>query len=84
MMKKSVESILNEKTLLCQLNNPFLVNMKCAFQDTENLYIVLDYLSGGDLRYHLFTKIDFTEAECSNTLSTQSSWLPALYFRLNI
>lgn len=27
--------------------------MYYAFQDRENLYLVMDYLSGGDLRYHI-------------------------------
>lgn len=31
--------------------------MKAAFQDRENLYLVLDYCSGGDLRYHLPHKL---------------------------
>ena len=35
------------------LNNPFLINMNYAFETEENLYIVMDYLSGGDLRYYL-------------------------------
>lgn len=35
--------------------------MDYAFQDRENLYIVLEYLSGGDLRYHLIHKRKFDE-----------------------
>ena len=31
----------------------FLVNMNYAFQDRENIYLVMDLLSGGDLRYHI-------------------------------
>jgi serine/threonine protein kinase len=31
----------------------FLVNMYFAFQDKENLYLVMDYMQGGDLRYHI-------------------------------
>ncbi len=27
--------------------------MHYAFQDKDNLFIVMDYLSGGDLRYHI-------------------------------
>lgn len=58
------------------MSNPFIINMKYAFQDIENLYIALDYLSGGDLRYHLFTKPSFSESECSSFGLTQSSsWL---------
>lgn len=60
MTKKSVESILNERVLLAELESPFLVNMKYAFQDRETLYLVLDLMEGGDLRYHLSNK-KFTE-----------------------
>ncbi len=31
----------------------FLVNISYAFQDRNNLYLVMDLLSGGDLRYHI-------------------------------
>ena len=27
--------------------------MHYAFQDRENLYLVVDLMSGGDLRYHM-------------------------------
>jgi len=27
--------------------------MHHAFQDRENLYLVMDYMLGGDLRYHI-------------------------------
>jgi protein kinase A len=37
--------------------------MSYAFQDRENLYLIMDYLDGGDLRYHIGKKGKFTEAE---------------------
>lgn len=51
--KKSVNSVLNERNLLSKLSHGFIVNMKFAFQDRENLYLIMDLLSGGDLRYHI-------------------------------
>jgi protein kinase A len=51
--KKSVNSVLNERNLLSKLHHDFMVNMKYAFQDRHNLYLVMDYLGGGDLRYHI-------------------------------
>ena len=63
MTKKSVESILNEKSLLTNLDSPFLVNMKYAFQDRETFYLVLDLMEGGDLRYHIGKKRRFSESE---------------------
>jgi len=34
-----------------------------AFQDRDNLYLVMDFLNGGDLRYHLNRKIIFDERQ---------------------
>ena len=52
-IKKSVQNVINKRKYLSMLNNPFLINMNYAFETEENLYIVMDYLSGGDLRYYL-------------------------------
>ncbi len=30
-----------------------MVNMNYAFQDRENLYLIMDLLTGGDLRFHI-------------------------------
>lgn len=60
--KKSINSVMNERTLLAELEHPFLVNMKSSFQDRENLYLVMDYLNGGDLRYHIGCKGKFSQS----------------------
>ena len=62
-IKKSIQSVLNERTILNQLNNEFIVNMKTAFQDRDNLYLVMDLLTGGDLRFHLCYNRRFNEAQ---------------------
>lgn len=51
--KRSVASVMNERKLLANIKHDFIVNMHYAFQDRDNLYVVLDLLEGGDLRYHL-------------------------------
>ena len=61
--KKSEKSILGERDLLTRLKHPFIVNMICAFQDYENLYLLMDLLTGGDLRYHFNSNHIFTENE---------------------
>lgn len=61
--KKSINSVMNERILLADLDHPFLVNIKSSFQDRENLYLVMDYLNGGDLRYHIGSKGKFSQAE---------------------
>lgn len=66
LFKKSVHSVMNELSLLSTLRHPFLVNVVTAFQDNNNLFLVLDYLEGGDLRYHLGRNKKFTEIQTSN------------------
>ncbi len=69
--KRSVSSVMNERKLLSQLSHryflsltfSFLVNMHYAFQDRENLYMVLDLMPGGDLRYHIGRKKRLPEAQ---------------------
>ena len=61
--KRSVSSVMNERNLLAKLKHSFLVNMHFAFQDRENLYVILDHLDGGDMRYHISWKKKFTEEQ---------------------
>ena len=51
--KKSINTIKYERELLCNLSHPLIINLHYAFQDYNNLYFVLDLLTGGDLRYQL-------------------------------
>lgn len=39
--------------------------MQYAFQDFENLYLVMDLLTGGDLRYHISRHKKFSEEQTS-------------------
>lgn len=39
--------------------------MHYAFQDKDNIFLIMDYLSGGDLRYHLIKRNTFNEVEIS-------------------
>jgi len=61
--KKSEKSINSEREFLSKLHHPFIVNMHYAFQDKDNLYLVMDMLSGGDLRYHISRYRKFSEEQ---------------------
>ena len=52
MAKKSVESVMKELELMCRIESEFIVNVQWAFHDKEHLYLVMDLMMGGDLRYH--------------------------------
>ena len=61
--KNSQKFINNELSLLKKLHNDFIVNINYAFQDKDNLYLVIDFLSGGDLRYHISRYHNFSEEQ---------------------
>ncbi|XP_054082180.1 serine/threonine-protein kinase 32A [Zeugodacus cucurbitae] len=53
--------VIKEVELLASLEHPFLVNLWFSFQDEEDLFMVCDLLTGGDLRYHLQNRVEFSE-----------------------
>lgn len=57
---ESVRNMIRERRMLEHLNHPFLCNLRYSFQDVEYLYIVVDLMNGGDLRFHI-TRKTFTE-----------------------
>ena len=60
---QNIKNIKNERDLLSKLNHPFIVNMHFSFQNSNYLYLVIDLLTGGDLRYHLFHRKSFNEEQ---------------------
>ena len=58
----AVECIRAEQKVLAMPGKPsFLTDLKASFQDEENVYIVMDFMSGGDLWSHLDSKKCFSE-----------------------
>lgn len=58
--------------------------MVAAFQDRENLYLVMDVLSGGDLRYHISKNKRFSEEETRKLKSTRRILYCLHYHRLRV
>ncbi|GBB98943.1 hypothetical protein RclHR1_03370010 [Rhizophagus clarus] len=50
---RAVENIVQERRLLEEIEYNLVCNLRYAFQDDENLFMVLDLMLGGDLRFHL-------------------------------
>ena len=42
-----------ERDLMVRINSPFIVNIKSAFQDNNNLYLVSEFMQGGDMFFHM-------------------------------
>lgn len=50
---KQVEHILAEASILSAIRHPFIVNLLKTFQDDKRLYIILEYVVGGEVFSHL-------------------------------
>ncbi|OHS95828.1 AGC family protein kinase [Tritrichomonas foetus] len=50
---KKVQTILIERSILEQVNFPFIVSMKFAFQTDKKFYLGIEYVPGGELFNHL-------------------------------
>lgn len=60
--KKLVEQTKTERSILESVNrHPFIVNLYYAFQDSERLYLILEYAQGGELFHHLEMEKFFSE-----------------------
>ena len=51
--RSEVAHTLAERSVLSQINNPFIVPLKFSFQSPEKLYLVLAFVNGGELFHHL-------------------------------
>jgi serine/threonine kinase 32 len=57
----AVANIFREKAILIEVQHPFVVNLRYAYQDEENMFMVIDLMLGGDLRYQLDKNQSLTE-----------------------
>ncbi|XP_027975814.1 serine/threonine-protein kinase 32C [Eumetopias jubatus] len=59
--RDEVRNVFRELEILQEIEHVFLVNLWYSFQDEEDMFMVVDLLLGGDLRYHLQQNVQFSE-----------------------
>lgn len=59
--RKQVAHTQTERKVLEEIDNPFIVSLRFAFQTQDKLYMVLDYFTGGELFFHLKSNGRFSE-----------------------
>jgi serine/threonine protein kinase SCH9 len=62
--KKEVAHTIGERNILvrtAKTSSPFIVSLKFSFQTPTDLYLVTDYMSGGELFWHLQREGKFSE-----------------------
>ena len=68
-LKNQVIHILNEQFFMSRAKSPWIVELKESFQEDDYLYLVMEYLPGGDLMNLLIKKDILTENEARFYLS---------------
>ncbi|KAL3506154.1 hypothetical protein ACH5RR_031536 [Cinchona calisaya] len=58
-----VEHVKAERNLLAEVDSNCIVKLYCSFQDEEYLYLIMEYLPGGDMMTLLMRKDTLTEGE---------------------
>lgn len=59
--RKQVTHTKAEKSILQKIQHPFIVKLHYAFQTKDKLYMILDYINGGELFFHLKKEGRFQE-----------------------
>ncbi|XP_074319509.1 uncharacterized protein LOC141656501 isoform X1 [Silene latifolia] len=63
LQRGQVEHVKAERNLLAEVDSNCIVKLYCSFQDEEYLYLIMEYLPGGDMMTLLMRKDTLTEDE---------------------
>lgn len=58
---KNVEYTKMEKDILRKVRHPFIVSLKAAFQNDHRVYLLMDFINGGHLLFHMKQQAMFSE-----------------------
>ena len=61
--KTAIDCTIEERDALARIEHPFLVKLLAAFQTKSKVYLVMEYIIGGELFSHLNNRAFFLEPE---------------------
>ncbi|KAL6181537.1 hypothetical protein ACLB2K_048192 [Fragaria x ananassa] len=59
--KNHVDYMKAERDILTKVVHPFIVQLRYSFQSKSKLYLIMDFMNGGHLFYHLYRQRIFSE-----------------------
>eukprot|EP00586_Coscinodiscus_wailesii_P022587 CAMPEP_0172519696 /NCGR_PEP_ID=MMETSP1066-20121228/291570_1 /TAXON_ID=671091 /ORGANISM="Coscinodiscus wailesii, Strain CCMP2513" /LENGTH=622 /DNA_ID=CAMNT_0013302329 /DNA_START=204 /DNA_END=2072 /DNA_ORIENTATION=- len=62
-MKKAEQLTLNERNALAAVHSPFVIELNYSLQTKNDVFLILDLMTGGDLSFHLMQKGSFSQRE---------------------
>ncbi|MDC6270939.1 protein kinase [Acetobacter pasteurianus] len=81
---KNYQRTLSEKQILEIVNHPSIVKLYYAFQDNNKLYLILEYLQGGELFHHLSMEKFMSEKSAAYYIAQCSLALHYLHTRVKV
>jgi len=48
--KNETDKVKRERSVMSSTNSPWLIQLKYAFKDSENIYLAMEFLAGGDMK----------------------------------
>ncbi|EDW41637.1 GM24459 [Drosophila sechellia] len=61
---KQIEHVKNERNILREIRHPFVISLEWSTKDDSNLYMIFDYVCGGELFTYLRNAGKFTSQTC--------------------
>ncbi|KAI8976772.1 kinase-like domain-containing protein [Pilobolus umbonatus] len=77
--QRSISQIISERHILERIEHPLISNLRYAFQDDETLFMALDLMKGGDLRFHLNQQLYFPEEQVRHYIAATAIALHYLH-----
>ena len=63
-IKRSEQLAINEQACLADVRSPFIAELAYSFHSKEDVFLILELMTGGDLSFHLCQKGLFSKMEC--------------------
>lgn len=78
-LKAQEDHTKSERKILEMIQSPFIVQLQYAFQTPKDLYIVTEFVQGGELLYHIQREFNFTESRAKFYLAEIALALDAVH-----
>ncbi|KAJ1726119.1 hypothetical protein LPJ61_005408 [Coemansia biformis] len=65
MQRRQITFTMTERSILSEVQHPFIVKLFYAFQSNSKLYLIMEYVAGGELFTHMAKERIFSEDQAS-------------------
>ncbi|KAJ2454707.1 hypothetical protein EV183_001291 [Coemansia sp. RSA 2336] len=65
LQRRQITFTMTERSILSEVQHPFIVKLYYAFQSNSKLYLIMEYVAGGELFTHMANERIFTEDQAS-------------------